>query len=61
MSQISLKRLVSQKEVLYLIHTLLSVIDTRISIQAVDGKLLMGDSGLSQSQYPVEVGGEVIG
>ena len=61
MSQISLKRLVSQKEALYLIHTLLSVIDTRISIKTVDGRLLMGDSSQSKSQYPVEVDGEVIG
>ncbi len=61
MSQISLKRLVSQKEALYLIHSLVSIINTQITIQTVDGKLLMGDANQSQSQYPVEVGGEVIG
>ncbi|OCQ95594.1 guanylate cyclase [Oscillatoriales cyanobacterium USR001] len=61
MSQINFKRLVSQKESLYLIHSLVSVIDTQVNIQTADGQLLMGEASYGQSRYPVEVDGEVVG
>ncbi|OCQ95593.1 guanylate cyclase [Oscillatoriales cyanobacterium USR001] len=61
MSQINFKRLVSQKEVLHLINSLVSELNTQISIQNADGKLLMGEASYGQSRYPVEVDGEVVG
>lgn len=62
MSPVNLKRLVSQKEVLNVIHALTIGINAPIGIQSADGQLLMGElSDNQQSHYPLEAAGEIIG
>ncbi|MCI0528630.1 MAG: hypothetical protein L0Y56_14420, partial [Nitrospira sp.] len=62
MVQISLKRLVSRKEIVSVICDLIRALDTPIGIQDASGKLLLGDASSSPwGRYPVQLTGEVIG
>lgn len=62
MAKISLKKLLAKKEVWSLLSNLLSAIDSPISIQDAQGKLLIdNDSTQPLEKYPVELAGEVIG
>jgi class 3 adenylate cyclase/putative methionine-R-sulfoxide reductase with GAF domain len=62
MAIIRLKKLLSKKEVLSILNEIIQAIDTPISIQDAEGKLLIDNErteGLGK--YPVELAGEVIG
>jgi class 3 adenylate cyclase len=62
MAKISLKKLLAKKEVWSLLSNLLSAINSPISIQDAQGKLLIdNDSTQPLEKYAVELAGEVIG
>lgn len=62
MAKISLKKLLSRKEVSFILSDLLRAIDTPLSIQDAEGKLLI-DDGRTETleKYPIKFAGEVIG
>lgn len=62
MMKISLKKIVSKKEVISIIKKQINLLDTPINILDTDGKLLFGEKIENPSnKYPVELGNEVVG
>ncbi len=65
MVKISLKRLLAKKEVSSILSELLKVTDTPISIQDVEGEVLLDNLNdyriYPLSKYPIELAGQVIG
>ncbi len=60
MVQVNLKRLISQKQVLSVLHELSDILATPIAIQDVNGVMLMGQDSQAEC-YAIELAGEVIG
>jgi signal transduction histidine kinase len=62
MVQISLKKLTSKKEILTIIHNIVLAVDNTISIQDLEGRILIGQkNATSPNKYPINLSGEIIG
>ncbi len=62
MVQINLKKLITKKELLSVVNNLLSTLDTSISIQDTEGKILLGeDNKYFLGKHPIQAGDQMIG
>lgn len=62
MAQITLRKLFNKKEVLAVIHNLVDAQGISIRIADIQGHILLGsESKISETSYPIELSGEVIG